>query len=711
MALPKAQLQSPAAPGGAKAWSPPSRSVQGRPPPGTLPAARAGPAAERPGATPAQRFGLSGREEAVCKNLVDTSGGLLSPEAVRGALAAVGQLLLPGELHELLEEVKYTDGTAISVEQFLGVMRKLKKEFVQELDAEQDTIRAFVAVGGAPDKTGTASIERLREIVTELGLDASAFEDRREVRRAGSSPTEAAPVALSYQHFADIFSSRALERDACEQEAARHTRVSGQLAAVRQSVQEKGRGKAGGGAAQALARTRMVMRLGGMNKREADKKKTMEDRAEELRVLLKRKRQLQARRSATPGAAPAFSPIGVERCAREAPGLSSPIGRTPLLSAEGAAGSAYPISPTASTVHGQAVDPEPARTVTPAPRPLQQAAIQQLAENRERRQRKDRQEQLARTWMAMGREELMRTLGRFVGSVTAGDVVRARQGAQSPSADRQLGTQPPSVSELPAGCAPPSPAISTASAPAPATPRRQGPPPSCAARPPWPRWPPPSTGGPWSRGQRSCGGRGCGHSCRTMRYRGSIRTTPRRSSASPSAWSGCAPPACSAPAPSSRSGGRRNGGGGWTAARCPRGAPRSAQRAGRPPHTHTRRALRSPRCRGTRRRCWTPARGAGRSPRPPCPPTQGRWGPRRAADGSRAARRTSPRSPSPWPRSALPPPWSVLRKRGRRSPSRRSPRRRTSSRCCGSCEPRSAWSPADCGIDRAQLRPAVLDSP
>jgi len=74
------------------------------------------------------------------------------------------------ELAQMLLEEKYVIGTVLSLEILTSVMTKLKRVHLAEVRATNDTIEAFVALGGGPSMDGAVAARELRETIKAFAL-------------------------------------------------------------------------------------------------------------------------------------------------------------------------------------------------------------------------------------------------------------------------------------------------------------------------------------------------------------------------------------------------------------------------------------------------------------------------------------------------------------------------------------------------------------
>eukprot|EP00002_Diphylleia_rotans_P002899 TRINITY_DN1189_c0_g1_i1.p1 TRINITY_DN1189_c0_g1~~TRINITY_DN1189_c0_g1_i1.p1 ORF type:complete len:136 (-),score=41.35 TRINITY_DN1189_c0_g1_i1:297-704(-) len=98
----------------------------------------------------------------------DNSGSIDMWE-LRGILQAMGQDPTEEELFQMISEVDDDGSGCIEFSEFLKVIASQKAQSVQ-VDDDSDTVDAFVAMGGNPDKTGQISVDKLIKTIKEFGL-------------------------------------------------------------------------------------------------------------------------------------------------------------------------------------------------------------------------------------------------------------------------------------------------------------------------------------------------------------------------------------------------------------------------------------------------------------------------------------------------------------------------------------------------------------
>jgi calmodulin len=99
----------------------------------------------------------------------DSSGGISVFELVHIFQEMNASNVSPEDIMKMLIEVNCSNDAELSWEHFLQLQRIYKMRFMG-VDQDPETIGAFVALGGNPDRTGQISTDKLVEVVKELGL-------------------------------------------------------------------------------------------------------------------------------------------------------------------------------------------------------------------------------------------------------------------------------------------------------------------------------------------------------------------------------------------------------------------------------------------------------------------------------------------------------------------------------------------------------------
>eukprot|EP00735_Rhodelphis_limneticus_P001689 TRINITY_DN1234_c0_g1::TRINITY_DN1234_c0_g1_i1::g.26814::m.26814 TRINITY_DN1234_c0_g1::TRINITY_DN1234_c0_g1_i1::g.26814 ORF type:complete len:152 (-),score=27.51,sp/Q39584/DYL3_CHLRE/52.00/2e-50,EF-hand_1/PF00036.27/0.00022,EF-hand_1/PF00036.27/9.6e-06,EF-hand_1/PF00036.27/3.1e-08,EF-hand_7/PF13499.1/1.7e-13,EF-hand_7/PF13499.1/0.0002,EF-hand_6/PF13405.1/3e-06,EF-hand_6/PF13405.1/0.011,EF-hand_6/PF13405.1/1.1e+04,EF-hand_6/PF13405.1/0.00078,EF-hand_8/PF13833.1/0.062,EF-hand_8/PF13833.1/5.4e-09,E len=106
--------------------------------------------------------------EAFEKFDADGSGSIDQWE-LKKTLQAMGQNPTDDELFQMISMVDDDGSGCIEFAEFLKVIEN-QKRLAAGQDDETDTISAFVALGGNPDKSGEVATQLLKNIVNEFGL-------------------------------------------------------------------------------------------------------------------------------------------------------------------------------------------------------------------------------------------------------------------------------------------------------------------------------------------------------------------------------------------------------------------------------------------------------------------------------------------------------------------------------------------------------------
>eukprot|EP00878_Enallax_costatus_P021168 GHUV01022401.1.p1 GENE.GHUV01022401.1~~GHUV01022401.1.p1 ORF type:complete len:153 (+),score=61.32 GHUV01022401.1:679-1137(+) len=143
---------------------------------------------------------LSAEELDLCRkafNSFDKDGsGTIHVKELKAALSAMNQHPSDEELFVMIHDVDEDNSREIDFQEFCKVILKHKAATAKDAD-EADTIDAFVALGGKPDKTGQISTEKLRATIKEFEL---TLDIDRLVREVDSNYSG----FLDYQEFKKI---------------------------------------------------------------------------------------------------------------------------------------------------------------------------------------------------------------------------------------------------------------------------------------------------------------------------------------------------------------------------------------------------------------------------------------------------------------------------------------------------------------------------
>lgn len=117
--------------------------------------------------------GLSNEEIEACRTAFamfdkDFSGSIDSGE-LRETLKAMGQNPSDEELFLMISQVDDNGSGTIEFSEFMQLILSQKVQQEHE-DNESDTIDAFVALGGNPDKTGVIKCDKLSHVIKDFEL-------------------------------------------------------------------------------------------------------------------------------------------------------------------------------------------------------------------------------------------------------------------------------------------------------------------------------------------------------------------------------------------------------------------------------------------------------------------------------------------------------------------------------------------------------------
>jgi Ca2+-binding EF-hand superfamily protein len=96
--------------------------------------------------------------------------GALSIYELKAVMNAVSSgTLFAEQVMMILADVEPESPDCFTYEEFLDMMRIYKKQY-RGIEQDDETLAAFVALGGNKDRTGSISTEKMKEVVRELGL-------------------------------------------------------------------------------------------------------------------------------------------------------------------------------------------------------------------------------------------------------------------------------------------------------------------------------------------------------------------------------------------------------------------------------------------------------------------------------------------------------------------------------------------------------------
>ena len=114
------------------------------------------------------------------------SDGITKTATLRTILADMGQTPSQDELDVVLDVA----GGKLKFEMFVKYLSYLKREFLKPPPADEDTINAYVAIGGMRDRTGYIDAGRLRNTVNNFKLTIDIDHMIEEVDEDGSGQIE-----------------------------------------------------------------------------------------------------------------------------------------------------------------------------------------------------------------------------------------------------------------------------------------------------------------------------------------------------------------------------------------------------------------------------------------------------------------------------------------------------------------------------------------
>lgn len=109
----------------------------------------------------------------------------------------MGQYPTDEELLQMIAEVDDDGSNEIEFSEFLKVIENQKKRDARA-DDDSDTVLAYVALGGQPDKTGCISAKKLEATIVQFGLTIDIKKLIEEADTDGSGEIE-------YDEFKQMF--------------------------------------------------------------------------------------------------------------------------------------------------------------------------------------------------------------------------------------------------------------------------------------------------------------------------------------------------------------------------------------------------------------------------------------------------------------------------------------------------------------------------
>jgi calmodulin len=117
---------------------------------------------------------INGCREAFNKFDKDGSGTIDAPE-LKATLNAMGQNPTEEEIFQMISQVDDDNSGEIEFAEFLKVIENQKTTAAKAND-ETDTLDAFIALGGHPDKTGEISTDKLMAVIKVCRRSWASFQ-------------------------------------------------------------------------------------------------------------------------------------------------------------------------------------------------------------------------------------------------------------------------------------------------------------------------------------------------------------------------------------------------------------------------------------------------------------------------------------------------------------------------------------------------------
>uniref|UniRef100_A0A7S0UV11 EF-hand domain-containing protein n=1 Tax=Polytomella parva TaxID=51329 RepID=A0A7S0UV11_9CHLO len=119
---------------------------------------------------------LTDEELELCRkafSMFDKDGsGTIDVRELKTALSALGQNPTDEELFVMISKVDEDGSKEIEFPEFVKVIQ-INKSISEKNTDEQDTLDAFVALGGNPDMTGKVSVEKLKNVCEYFELNVN----------------------------------------------------------------------------------------------------------------------------------------------------------------------------------------------------------------------------------------------------------------------------------------------------------------------------------------------------------------------------------------------------------------------------------------------------------------------------------------------------------------------------------------------------------
>lgn len=119
---------------------------------------------------------LTREEIKVCRDAFDTfdrdGSGSVDLLELKQCLSGLGSTPSDEELAQMIHLVDEDGSNEIHFAEFLKIIEAHKSGAGNDED-DKDVIEAYVALGGAPDKSGGVTVEKVQALAADFGLDLS----------------------------------------------------------------------------------------------------------------------------------------------------------------------------------------------------------------------------------------------------------------------------------------------------------------------------------------------------------------------------------------------------------------------------------------------------------------------------------------------------------------------------------------------------------
>eukprot|EP00899_Mesostigma_viride_P014781 jgi/Mesvir1/23303/Mv20999-RA.1 len=156
----------------------------------------------REGIAKIRRFRATPAEVEACRiafNRFDKDGsGSVDIWELRGLMHALGQDLSGDELVQLLRLVDGNGSGVLEFPEFLTLMARHESRLLDDTTHEKETLEAFIAMGGNPDKTGEVDGRKISRAAQDFQLSINVEQILRELDTDGSG-------YIDYDEFRSLF--------------------------------------------------------------------------------------------------------------------------------------------------------------------------------------------------------------------------------------------------------------------------------------------------------------------------------------------------------------------------------------------------------------------------------------------------------------------------------------------------------------------------